>query len=278
MNPPKNSGPIRSSDFDHKPLEIDFFPDFPKARNFDSPTFFNPNNFSPPSTTSTVQYQTSIQSHGPVPTQPPPSTNSNVPPPVNLRAQKDNFGSVFDKDVRLNLSLCNFSSVRIYLGNENYFRTPGRVAHIQTTTTDTIPPMMISPVLKNRLVNFNNLVITCLIAIYTRQIMAIHQRIHHQVDHVTLILRIIPILITTVEWNREWFVIQIKIRVNHHLQHNHPPKIRLISHQMRNLVEVKIFNTQINATPIRNHFKNNLSTSGTGRIQNVSILITLNYF
>ena len=152
------------------------------------------------------------------------------------------------------------------------------MAHIQTTTTDTIPPMMISPVLKNRLVNFNNLVITYLIAIYTHQIMAIHRRIHHQVDHVTLILRIIPILITTVEWNREWFVIQIKIRVNHHLQHNHPPKIRLISHQMRNLVEVKIFNTQINATPIRNHFKNNLSTSGTARIQNVSILITLNYF
>ena len=96
MNPPKNSGPIRSSDFDHKPLEIDFFPDFPKARNFDSPTFFNPNNFSPPS--STVQYQTSIQSHGPVPQPPPPSASN--PPPVNLRAQKDNFGSVFDKDVR----------------------------------------------------------------------------------------------------------------------------------------------------------------------------------
>merc|ERR1712235_141258 len=95
LNPPKNSGPIRSSDFDHKPLEIDFFPDFPKARNFDSPTFFNPNNFSPPSTTSTVQYQTSIQSYGPVP----PVQTSSVPPPVNLRAQKDNFGSVFDKDV-----------------------------------------------------------------------------------------------------------------------------------------------------------------------------------
>jgi len=93
LNPPKNSGPIRNSDFDQKPLEIDFFPDFPKARNFDSPTFFNPNNFSPPSTTSTVQYQTSIQSHGPVPPQ-----ASSVPPPVNLRVQKDNFGSVFDKD------------------------------------------------------------------------------------------------------------------------------------------------------------------------------------
>ena len=136
------------------------------------------------------------------------------------------------------------------------FRTLGLL--IRTTITDTIPRMMIFPVSKSRLVNFNNLVIICPIVIYILQIMVMghHQRIR-QVVHVIPILRIIPILIIMEELNREWFVIQTKIRVNHHhLQHNLPPKIHLISRQMRNLVEVKIFNIQINATPIRNHFQN----------------------
>ena len=137
-----------------------------------------------------------------------------------------------------------------------HFRTLGQTVLIQTTITVTILRMMIFPVLKNRLVNFNNLVIICLIVTYILQIMAMeHRQRIHQVVHVTLILRIIPILIIMEELNREWFVIQIKIRVNHHLQHNLPLKIHLISHQMLNLVEVKISNIQISATPIRNHFQ-----------------------
>ena len=136
-----------------------------------------------------------------------------------------------------------------------HFRTLGQTVLIQTTITVTILRMMIFPVLKNRLVNFNNLVIICPIVTYILQIMAMeHRQRIHQVVHATLILRILPILIIMEELNREWFVIQIKIRVKHHLQHNHPLKIHLISHQMLNLVEVKIFNIQISATPIRNHF------------------------
>ena len=131
---------------------------------------------------------------------------------------------------------------------------------MEITITVTIRPMMISPVLKNPLANFNNLVIIYPIAIYTLQIMVMvqhhhHKRTHQVVDPVTLILRTIPIPIIMVALNREWFEIQIKIRVNHHLQHNLPPKIHSISHQMQNLVEVKIFNIRINATLIRNNFK-----------------------
>ena len=131
---------------------------------------------------------------------------------------------------------------------------------MEITITVTIRPMMIFPVLKNPLANFNNLGIIYPIAIYTLQIMVMvqhhHQRTHQVVDHVTLILRTIPIPIIMVVLNLEWFVIQIKIRVKHHLQHNLPPKIHSISHQMQNLVEVKIFNIRTNATLIRNHFKN----------------------
>ena len=152
-----------------------------------------------------------------------------------------------------------FLRVGILECSKNNFRTLGQVAHMETTITVTIRPMMISPVLKNPLANSSNLVIIYPIAIYTLQIMVMvqhhHQRTHQVVDHVTLILRTIPIPIIMVALNREWFEIQIKIRVNHHhLQHNLPPKIHSISHQMQNLVEVKIFNIRINATPIRNRF------------------------
>ena len=101
-----------------------------------------------------------------------------------------------------------FLRVGILECSKNNFRTLGQVAHMETTITVTIRPMMISPVLKNPLANSSNLVIIYPIAIYTLQIMVMvqhhHQRTHQVVDHVvTLILHTIPIPIIMVALNRE---------------------------------------------------------------------------